>query len=289
MRQLSFLQEPPRSARRVVNVASVPQRSPFRYPGGKTWLVPTFREWMRSLDRRPRLLVEPFCGGGIIGLTALMEGLTERVLLGEKDPEVSSVWRVLVSGDAEALARRILSYSMTEENARRDLAKQPESDVDRAFQTILRNRVQRGGILAPGASLMRRGENGRGLLSRWYPKTLAERIRSIASHRARLEFREGDAFDPIREHIHRKTTAFFLDPPYTAGGKRAGRRLYFCNQVNHADLFALSARAQGPVMLTYDDSPEVRSLARRHGFRVAEIPMKNTHHMAMLELAITKP
>jgi hypothetical protein len=26
--------------RRVVNVASVKQRGPFRYPGGKTWLVP---------------------------------------------------------------------------------------------------------------------------------------------------------------------------------------------------------------------------------------------------------
>ena len=26
-----------------VNVASVPQRSPFRYPGGKTWLVPQVR------------------------------------------------------------------------------------------------------------------------------------------------------------------------------------------------------------------------------------------------------
>jgi hypothetical protein len=25
---------------RVVNVACVKQRSPFRYPGGKTWLVP---------------------------------------------------------------------------------------------------------------------------------------------------------------------------------------------------------------------------------------------------------
>ena len=25
---------------RAVNVASVPQRSPLRYPGGKTWLVP---------------------------------------------------------------------------------------------------------------------------------------------------------------------------------------------------------------------------------------------------------
>jgi len=28
----------------VINVASVPQRSPFRYPGGKTWLIPTIGE-----------------------------------------------------------------------------------------------------------------------------------------------------------------------------------------------------------------------------------------------------
>lgn len=35
----------------VVNVASVPQRSPFRYPGGKTWLVPTARRWFSSADK----------------------------------------------------------------------------------------------------------------------------------------------------------------------------------------------------------------------------------------------
>ena len=28
----------------IVNVASVPQRSPFRYPGGKTWLIPIARK-----------------------------------------------------------------------------------------------------------------------------------------------------------------------------------------------------------------------------------------------------
>ncbi len=33
----------------IVNVASVPQRSPFRYPGGKTWLVPRIRQWLKSL------------------------------------------------------------------------------------------------------------------------------------------------------------------------------------------------------------------------------------------------
>ena len=27
-------------AKGVINVSAVPHRSPFRYPGGKTWLVP---------------------------------------------------------------------------------------------------------------------------------------------------------------------------------------------------------------------------------------------------------
>ena len=55
------------SLEHVVNVASVPQRSPFRYPGGKTWLVPCVRQWLQSLEKRPTVLVEPFAGGAIIG------------------------------------------------------------------------------------------------------------------------------------------------------------------------------------------------------------------------------
>jgi hypothetical protein len=34
---------------KVVNVASVPHRSPFRYPGGKTRLVPQVPGWLRNL------------------------------------------------------------------------------------------------------------------------------------------------------------------------------------------------------------------------------------------------
>src|SRR6058998_3882107 len=43
-----------------VNVASVPQRSPFRYPGGKTWLVPYIRSWLGHKRQCPSVLVEPF-------------------------------------------------------------------------------------------------------------------------------------------------------------------------------------------------------------------------------------
>ena len=49
----------------AVNVASVPQRSPLRYPGGKTWLIPHIRAWLGAIAPQPRLLIEPFAGGGI--------------------------------------------------------------------------------------------------------------------------------------------------------------------------------------------------------------------------------
>src|SRR5438552_126943 len=61
------------SATKPVNVASVPQRSPFRYPGGKTWLVPYIREWLHSKRQRPSRLIEPFAGGAIISLTSAFE------------------------------------------------------------------------------------------------------------------------------------------------------------------------------------------------------------------------
>src|SRR5271167_521935 len=86
-----------------VNVASVPQRSPFRYPGGKTWLVPLFRRWMISLPSQPAVLVEPFAGGGIISLTTAFEQLAARVVMVELDEQIAAVWQTILSEDGEWL------------------------------------------------------------------------------------------------------------------------------------------------------------------------------------------
>src|SRR5438034_7382068 len=94
----------------VVNVASVPQRSPFRYPGGKTWLVPLFRRWVSNVGYKPRYLIEPFAGGGIISLTALFENLTERALMVEIDEQIAAVWQTVANGECEWLAKRILNF-----------------------------------------------------------------------------------------------------------------------------------------------------------------------------------
>ncbi|MCB0308850.1 MAG: DNA adenine methylase [Bdellovibrionales bacterium] len=273
---------------KIVNVASVPQRSPFRYPGGKTWFVPTLRRWLMSKSRAPELLVEPFAGGGIVGLTAAFDNLAKKVLLVELDEEVAAVWKILVYGDYEKLAKKILNFEMTLENAKRTLEKKPRSTDERAFQTILRNRVSHGGIMAPGSGLIKNGENGRGISSRWYPETLAKRIMSIGTIRSKLEFKQGDAFEAIEEFLDDKQTVYFVDPPYTAAGKRAGRRLYSHHELDHEKLFSTFKKAKGDFIFTYDDSEELKQLAQKNKFQTQLIPMKNTHHAKMTELVIGK-
>jgi DNA adenine methylase len=271
----------------IVNVASVPQRSPFRYPGGKTWFVPHLRDWLRSLRKRPAVFVEPFAGGGIASLTVAMESLADRVVMAELDSNVAAVWKVILSNGATDLIRRIRRFEISRSAVVAELCRESRTELDVAFQTILRNRVQRGGILAPGASLMKNGENNVGVGSRWYPETLARRIAAINAAKRKIEFLHKDAFDVIPKFLRDRSTAFFVDPPYTAGGKSAGKRLYLHSSVDHESLFDLLEGAAGEVMLTYDDAKEVRDLATEHGFFITPIPMKTTHHTRTYELAIT--
>ncbi|MFM9967203.1 MAG: DNA adenine methylase [Burkholderiales bacterium] len=273
------------------NVSQIPQLSPLRYPGGKTWLVPEIRAWIKGLPSRRKFFVEPFAGGAIAGLTVAAENLAEGAILVERDPAVAALWAVVVHGneeDVEALFKRVLSFEMTTAAVDRVLNVYSSTLVDRAFSTIVKNRVHRGGILAPGASRMKAGENGKGLMSRWYPETLVKRMRAIRAIRSRLRFVEGDAFAAIRKWRHRKQAVWFVDPPYTAGEKKAGSRLYAYNEVDHERLFCEIAECRGPAMLTYDDSKEVRQLASKYAFQVREIPMKTTHHEIKNELLLLK-
>lgn len=267
-----------------VNVASVPQRSPFRYPGGKTWLVPYIRDWLHNKRKRPARLIEPFAGGAIVSLTTAFEGLARHVIFAELDEDVAAVWRVVLNGQAEWLANQILNLDLTPEKTRLILDREAKELRDKAFQTVLRNRVQRGGILAPGAGLIKTGENGRGLRSRWYPETLAKRIREINRMKDRMTFVCADGFDLIDEHKEDREAVFYIDPPYTS----AARRLYKVWEIDHARLFSTMAECKGDFLMSYDNTVEIAELAKRHGFETRPIAMKNTHHARMTELLIGK-
>jgi len=245
-------------------------------------LVPYLRQWLRSLPERPRVLVEPFAGGAIIGLTAAAEGLADRVVLVELDEDVASVWETIIYGDADWLVNQILTIELTHERIGEIVGRRGMGTKERALATVVENRINRGGILAPGAGRVKNGENGRGLLSRWYPETLCRRIRDIVAIRERLEFVHGDGLEALERRLGEASFAFFVDPPYTV----AGRRLYKHSEMDHRRLLSLAGQLAGDSLITYDDSQEIVRLALGEGLQVCWVPMKTTHHEQKLELLI---
>jgi DNA adenine methylase len=134
--------------------------------------------------------------------------------------------------------------------------------------------------------MLKYGENGKGIKSRWYPETLKKRILDIVSIRERLTFIEGDGIKMMREHADCADAVFFIDPPYTAGNKKAGRRLYTHSKLDHEELFRVTSAIKGDFLMTYDADDNVSALAEKHGFATRLVPMKSTHHAEMYELLI---
>jgi DNA adenine methylase len=287
LQQSLFVEGVPTSTTQaVVNVASVPQRSPFRYPGGKTWLVPIARQWLKAKGGPGVELIEPFAGGAIISLTAVFEDLVDNATLVELDPGVAAVWRTLFGPRGQQLAQQILDFDLTEETVDRALSAIPKSQVALAFQTILKNRVNHGGILAPGSGRIKFGENGKGMRSRWYPQTLYTRMTRIAHLRKRFRTIHGDGIEVMVRQRANKNTLFFIDPPYTAAGKQAGRRLYLHNELDHRRLFQVASALAGDFIMTYDWADGVIDLAVENNLDYEPVSMKSTHHAEMQELVI---
>lgn len=267
----------------IINVASVPQRSPFRYPGGKTWLIPTVRQWLKQENKTAKELIEPFAGGGIVSLTTAFEKLAVHITMVELDEEIAAVWEAILNGKNKWLADKIYSYDLTHVNVKSELENPNKKLQDIAFCTILKNRVFHGGIIAKGSGMIKNGENGKGINSRWYPKTLRDRILAIGHVKDKIDFIRGDAFKVIEQNLNNQNAYFFIDPPYTI----AGKRLYTYFDIDHERLFELTAQLQGKFMLTYDDTPEIRQLAKKYNLQYRTIPMKTTLHIEKNEIIIS--
>ena len=267
----------------IVNVASVPQRSPFRYPGGKTWLIPIARKWFSSASDNAEL-IEPFAGGGIISLTAAAENYFNHVIMTELDEDVAAVWETIFSEkDYDWLSNKILNFIVTPENINEVDLHANEGTKERAFSTIVRNRTNHGGILAKGSGKIKTGEGGKGLSSRWYPETLVRRITEANKLRDKIQFINEDAFKIMRQQQNNSNAYFFIDPPYTI----AGRRLYNLFDVDHRQIFEIISKLQGHFLLTYDDTTEIRNFAEEFSLSYKTIPMQTTHLIKKEELLIS--
>lgn len=252
-------------------------------------MMPHVEAWLSRHDHPHVWLLEPFCGGGIVSLSAVMEGWVRHCVMTELDRDVAAFWHAVLRHGA-GLSRMVKQFRISRDEVEGLSRRIPTDVLEHGFRTLVLNRTRRGGILAPGAAFTKNGENGKGLASRWYPQTIADRIEAISAHADRIRFMEGNGMDLLEAMLgaRDRSIAVFADPPYTAGGKRAGRRLYAHHAVDHGRLFAMLDDSSVEFLMTYDEAPEIVDLIRKHGFHAVRVLMKNGHHNRIPELVITR-
>jgi DNA adenine methylase len=241
-----------------------------------------------SVFFRPQHFVEPFAGGASVGLAIAELNLADHVTLVELDPQVAAVWKVILNGSAGALANRLREFVLTDTSAREILDSNDRDLVSRAFRCLLLNRISRGGIIAPGAGWLKRGEDGKGIHSRWYPETLAQRIESIHGLRKKLTFVQGDGLQTLRDFSSTPNTVAFVDPPYVVNGRGAGLRLYRHHNVDCEKLFEIARSFSGPMVITYHRSEVVWRQATDAGIECHTVNMHTAHTVAKRQLILYK-
>lgn len=211
----------------------------------------------------------------------VLEGLTDTVLLNDLDHGVYTFWKTALSKEGnEYMQREIRSFK--DANVQLKLERLADNERELAFQYLLRNRLSRGGIVAPGSGFLLRGEASKGRLSRWYPETLCERLEWIKQKRSCFSVSNVNAMELLNST--REEATWFLDPPYTAGSNGPGRRLYKEHDFDHFALIRRLGTLGSPWILTEHDTPLIRVAAREAGLIPREFVVKNAHHVDTKEL-----
>jgi DNA adenine methylase len=106
-------------------------------------------------------LIEPFAGGAVVSLTAVMEDLVQQSILSELDTSVAAFWQAALYYN-EDLRGCITKFVPTRERVEALQSSNPQTVLEKGFRTLVLNRTRRGGILAKGASLPGRAKTAKG-------------------------------------------------------------------------------------------------------------------------------
>jgi DNA adenine methylase len=248
----------------AVSVLEVPREQetptslapPLKWAGGKRWQVPILRDlWTPHRDRR---LVEPFCGGLAVAL-----GLNPaRALLNDVNPHLINLYRQLQSGlTPPALLRSRRDYYRRRDEFNELIAAGRADTPEAAGLFYYLNRLGYNGL----CRFNRRGAFnvpfGRHKSVQYHSQ---ETLAAYVGVLARWEFRAG----PFETVPLEPDDFVYADPPYDVDFTHySGNHFTWEDQERTAEWLA---RHPGPVVLSNQATPKIKTLYRKLGYRLRE-------------------
>ena len=239
-----------------------PRISPLRYPGGKSALYSRLRKMIRDMGLAGCTYVEPYAGGVGAGLSLLVTGQVERVVINDLDPAIHAFWST-VQSDPGWLIEQIhrAKLDVTEWRRQRQIYVSADTRdlLKLGFATFYLNRTNRSGVLngGPIGGLDQTGNYK--IDARFNRDGLAERLRILSLYADKIVPRSRDGIEIISEYAPRDDVFIYADPPYFE--KAGSLYLNAFSAKDHEELArVLDAIADRPWILTYDNAPQVAEL-----------------------------
>lgn len=220
--------------------------------GTKSWVVPSVLEFLG--DWRPKTVIEPFAGSGVVGLSLLNEGLAERLVLAEKDKDYLAFWRTAL-GDSNFSYRvskwteQVLDQPFEQQKSFVEASLETMEREDPGFWILLRSRIGYNGKKVGG--YMTEKSRG-GILCRW-PRSLDLSLDLLYSLRNRITVMD-DGFEALASFDNEDSYAF-VDPTYTVTKECPGHDQYEVKVIDHPKLVSTLTTWKGRWQLTYNLSP----------------------------------
>jgi DNA adenine methylase len=229
-------------------------KSPLRYPGGKSRAIQQMKFLLPKEFEEYR---EPFVGGGSFFIYLKQEYPQLKIWINDLNPELYYFWKY-VQADSEKLATEVLKVKKTKKNGQELFTELLSVNVDslpefeRAVRFFVLNRITFSGVVESG------GYSQLAFESRFTDSSI-ERVSQIGPLLEGIRITSLDYRQLLSDGD--KLVFTFLDPPYFKATKS---KLYGKNGIlhtgfNHDEFAQAMKKCNHSWLITYDDSPEIRS------------------------------
>lgn len=225
-------------------------KSPLRYPGGKTRAISILKEILETEYPSRKTLLSPFFGGGSFELAQASDGYT--VVANDLFAPLYTFWSQ-VKANPNAVAERVqqeMPVSKEKFIRFRNDIQESTTPLDIAAKYFIINRCSFSGATFCGG-YSQQAADGRLTLSS------LETLKHV--NLTRMTFSSLDACAFLKEHPQTSSTVVYADPPYFIDSYIYGRDGDLHQAFDHK-AFADEIKQRSDWMVSYNDCAHIRKL-----------------------------
>lgn len=238
-------------------------KSPLRYPGGKTKLYSYIEKIISFNNLNDATYVEPFAGGCGVALKLLLNQNVENIIINDFDHAIYSFWYSVLNY-ADDFCERIHNEKINMDSWYKYRSiyqnRTGYSTFDLGYATFFLNRTNYSGIICGGVLGGEKQDRANKIDCRFNKQTLITKIMDINACKDHISLFEKDATNLIKDVLPQYPhTITYFDPPYVKKGKQLYQN-YFSFE-DHILLKSVIANfMEQPWIVTYDTHPEIEEL-----------------------------